>query len=86
MRDENSCADDIRLKTSIDELVKFFQLPASFTFFEPPYNIAPTQPVLAIREVMTGDAENSAMKRQPAYFTWDSCHPGASTPTKARNC
>lgn len=58
------------LKTSIDELVEFFQLPASFTFFEPRYNIAPTQPVLAIREVMSGDAENSALKRQPAYFTW----------------
>jgi len=45
MRDENSCGGRYTLKTSIDELVEFFQLPASFTFFEPRYNIAPTQPV-----------------------------------------
>lgn len=58
------------LTTLVDELVAFFQLPDGFPLFEPRFNIAPTQPILAVRATVVGAVEHPVIKRQPAFFHW----------------
>ena len=52
------------------ELIDFFQLPTDFALFEPRYNIAPTQPVWAIRATIIGEPGQPVVKRVSTFFHW----------------
>ncbi|HLX63427.1 MAG TPA: SOS response-associated peptidase [Planctomycetota bacterium] len=58
------------LATTYDELREFFQLDDDFPLYSARYNIAPTQPVLAVRDVAVLDGEKAAQKRRVAFFSW----------------
>src|SRR3982751_4809327 len=59
------------LAVTFSELRKFFELsPDYFPLFEARYNIAPTQPVMAVREFVGGGPDDPIVKRELAHFAW----------------
>jgi putative SOS response-associated peptidase YedK len=58
------------LAVTFDELKEFFQLEDDYPLLEARYNIAPTQPVLAVREETGAGSGGPVTKRQIAHFSW----------------